>query len=253
MPAELREREFPPLAVRAQLRWHLVKPIVTALAPRTTIEVGVGQGAMGARIASLTSGSYVAFELDEDSYQKASQRIERAGGVVHATSLEAFDPAPSDLLCAFEVLEHIEEDGRALGEWVGYLVPGGHVLLSVPANPRRFGPMDQHAGHYRRYTAAQLIDLATAAGLVDISAKMYGSPLGYLLEAVRNRIDAKKVANVRDLSTASLTAASGRTFQFDQRSWKSVLATAATLPFRYLQTICPGGVGLVLTARKPLA
>jgi SAM-dependent methyltransferase len=247
-----RVNSFPPLAIRAQLRWDVVRPIVAAAAPATTIEVGVGQGAMGARIASMTSQSYLGFEIDEDSCERASARISPFGGVVYAKPLDTVGPDPADLVCAFEVLEHIEDDRAALVDWTNYIVPGGHFVMSVPANPDRFGAMDRHAGHFRRYSPLDLTTLVESVGMRDVSAKLYGSPLGYALEAVRNRIDEKKLANAGDLSIEELTAASGRTFQFDQRSWKSTLATAGTFPFKYLQRVCPGGTGLVLHARKPL-
>ena len=175
------------------------------------------------------------------------------GGVVYDRPLADVGPSPADLLCAFEVMEHIQDDRGALREWTEYVVPGGHILLSVPANERRFGPMDSHAGHYRRYSPDGIRDVAESVGLVDVTTVLYGAPLGYALEAVRNRIDARKLAELKggsDLTPETLTAASGRTFQFDQRSWKSALATTGTLPFKYLQRIWPGGVGMVMLAAK---
>jgi SAM-dependent methyltransferase len=210
---------------------------------------------MGARIAALTSQSYVGFELDHDSYERAKSRIEPLGGAVYDQPLAVVAPAAADLLCAFEVLEHIQDDHTALREWKDYVVPGGHVLLSIPANERRFGPMDTHAGHYRRYSPEGIRDVAESVGLVDVTTLLYGAPLGYALEAVRNRIDARRLAGLNGgdgPSPETLSAASGRTFQFDQRSWKSALATAGTTPFKYLQRIWPGGVGLVMLARKAL-
>ncbi|MDP9118525.1 MAG: class I SAM-dependent methyltransferase [Actinomycetota bacterium] len=253
MAAAARDRagRYPPLAIRAQLRWAVVKPIVTQLAPARTIEVGVGQGAMGARIASMSTQSYVGVEIDAHSYEQAARRIEPFGGVVHNEWLSVVDPDPADLLCAFEVLEHIDDDAAALSEWLRYVRPGGHLLLSVPAHPHRFGPMDHHAGHFRRYAPDELRRLAESAGLVEVDTQLYGSPLGYGLEAVRNRIDARKLASVEGTSPEELTAASGRTFQFSEHSWKSAVATAGTFPFTYLQRVFPGGVGLVMCATKP--
>lgn len=241
---------FPPLAIRAQLRWAVVGPVVASLRPATTIEIGAGQGAMGARIASMTSGSYVGFEIDPVSCDRAQRRIAPFGGVVTNEWLADVGPEPADLVCAFEVLEHISDDRAALAEWVEYVAPGGHLLLSVPANPERFGPMDKHAGHYRRYRPDELGQLLEATGLTQVQTRMYGAPLGYALEAVRNRIDAKKLEHIDGASPEELTAASGRTFQFEEHSWKSALATVGTRPFTYLQRIFPGGTGLVVWGRK---
>jgi SAM-dependent methyltransferase len=252
--ADKHPEDLAPLAIRAQLRWDVVRPIVEDLAPGRTIEIGVGQGAVGVRLCRLSTISYVGFELDNVSFEKAKARIEPLGGHVFKQHVESIAPAPADLLCAFEVLEHIENDHEALTQWASYVVPGGHIVLSVPAHQRRFGPMDIHAGHYRRYSPEGLEGLAESVGLVKPRAVLYGAPLGYALEAVRNRIDRRKLVKLEQVDAVSLealTAASGRTFQFDGPSWKSSLASFGTTPFRYLQRVWPGGVGLVLVAEKP--
>lgn len=140
------------------------------------------------------------------------------------------------MVCAFEVLEHIEDDRSALAEWVGFVKPGGHLVLSVPAFQDRFGPMDAHAGHFRRPSPEELRGLLAEAGLTDIEITVYGWPLGYALEAVRNRTDAKKLEQVGDVTMQDLTHASGRTFQPDTRLRGAVVAAGAA-PFRLLQRV----------------
>jgi len=44
-----------------------------------------------------------------------------------------------DMVCAFEVLEHLKRDEAALRDWITLVRPGGHLVLSVPAGPERFG------------------------------------------------------------------------------------------------------------------
>jgi SAM-dependent methyltransferase len=244
---------FPPLILRSQMRWDVVGRLIRQLQPSTVIEIGVGQGAAGARIASIASRSYTAFELDPSSFEVAAARIEPFGGVVHNRPIAEIGPPPADLLCAFEVLEHIEQDADALGEWCRYVVPGGHLMLSVPAFPHRFGPMDTYAGHYRRYSPDQLTGLVSSLGLLDVRTVVYGAPLGYALEAVRNRLDARRLARLTDAerSPQARTSASGRFRQFSSRSWRSSVVNAAAIPFCHLQRVWPGGVGLVLVARKP--
>jgi hypothetical protein len=208
---------------------------------------------MGSRIAAMTSRSFLGFEPDETSFKRAASRIEPLGGVVHQQTVETVDPPPADLLCAFEVLEHIEDDRAALEKWSSYIVPGGHLVISVPAHQHRFGPADEYSGHMRRYSPSALEDLVRALHFGDITSTLYGLPLGYALEAVRNRVDGRHLAQAKasGVSIAELTAASGRGFQFESRSWRSALTTTAVSPFKYLQRVWPDGVGLVLVARKP--
>lgn len=67
-----------------------------------------------------------------------------------------YDVVSRIMVCAFEVLEHIEDDKEALAERVTDVRPGGQLVLSVPAFQERFEPMDRHAGHFRRYSPEEL-------------------------------------------------------------------------------------------------
>ena len=241
---------LPPLAIRAWLRYDVVKRVIDGLEPNTALEIGCGQGAFGARLAGDVK--YLGVEPDQTSYRFACSRIEPRGGTVlngiHSVVQEG---STYDLVCAFEVLEHIEDDKGALAEWVRFVRPGGHLALSVPAFQERFGAMDTHAGHFRRYSPAELEARMVEAGLTDVKIIVYAWPLGYALEAVRNRIDTKKLAKVGDASLEELTGASGRTFQPTGRAM-GAFVNAATIPFRYLQRLRPSaGTGLVAVARRP--
>lgn len=240
---------LPPLAIRAWLRYDVVKGILDRLQPGTALEIGCGQGAFGARLAERAA--YLGVEPDDASYARASARIRPRGGNV-LQGLHSVVPTGSmfDLVCAFEVLEHIEDDRAALADWIEFVRPGGHLLLSVPAFQSRFGPMDVHAGHFRRYSPEELRSRLVEAGLTDVEITVYAWPLGYALEVVRNRIDARKLQQVGDASMAELTQASGRTFQ-PQSRWQGMVVAAATTPFRWLQRLRKDrGTGLVAVARR---
>jgi hypothetical protein len=45
------------------------------------------------------------------------------------------------------------------------LIPGGVIVLLVPAFPALYGPIDRKLGHYRRYTLDSLTRLAVETGL----------------------------------------------------------------------------------------
>ena len=123
-------------------------------------------------------------------------------------------------------------------------------MLSVPAHQSRFGPSDTLVGHFRRYEPEDLAQLLVAAGLEVTSLQLYGWPLGFALEAVRNRIDERRLARTEDRSPAELTAASGRTFQPPNAVVGAGVAVS-TAPFRALQRRRPdAGTGLVAVARR---
>jgi SAM-dependent methyltransferase len=147
-----------------------------------------------------------------------------------------------DLVCAFEVLEHLADDRAALRSWRALVRPGGHLLISVPAHAARFGPADDAVGHYRRYEPAALRSLLTESGLGNVRLVMYGAPLGYLIEAGRNRSLARQT---NALSREQRTAASGRLLQ-PRRPVVAAVTAAAVAPFAVVQRAFPRrGVGIV--------
>ncbi len=154
-----------------------------------------------------------------------------------------------DLVCAFEVLEHLEDDKAALAEWAGRVRPGGWLMLSVPAHQARFAPWDTLVGHFRRYDPAALADLLASTGFGDIQVRQYGFPLGFALEAVRNRIAARRLAGGETESMEERTASSARQLQPGGGA-KAMAIRYGVLPFRLAQRAVPGaGTGLVALAR----
>lgn len=69
-----------------------------------------------------------------------------------------------DVIGAFDVLEHIEEDEVVLGQMYRAIRPGGGMLLTVPQHDFLWSCMDEHACHVRRYAARDLVGKVTAAG-----------------------------------------------------------------------------------------
>ncbi len=237
-----------PLTPRAALRWPLIKKAMRATRPVTTLEIGCGQGAMGARLAALTP-SFTAIEPDVSSFRIARRRIEARGGtVLNCTSADLEDGRTFDMVCAFEVLEHLADDAGALAEWAAKVRIGGHLVLSVPAWQHMFGTWDKAVGHYRRYAPDELADKLRAAGFEPVTVALYGWPLAFLLEAIRNRV-ADGSAQMED-SAAEQTANSGRWLQPSKRL-SDVVITVGIFPFQVLQRLVPSrGNGIVALARR---
>jgi SAM-dependent methyltransferase len=239
---------MPPLSLFSHLRWDVVRRHVRALQPTTLLEFGCGIGGFGARFATMAD--YTGVEPDAISYAIARDRIEGLGGtVLNGNNRVLPEGATFDLVCAFEVLEHIEDDKGALDAWSRYVASGGHLMLSVPAWPDRFGPLDDQAGHLRRYMPGDMHDLLVGLGLTDVHIELIGWPVGYLLEAARNALARRRSVEIAQQSVEERTAASAR-FAHLQGGVGSVLTRAAAVPLQQLQRARPAsGTCLVAYGR----
>ena len=69
-----------------------------------------------------------------------------------------------DAVTALNVLEHIDQDEKALGQIQRILKPGGVAHIEVPAGPELFDIYDEHLMHHRRYRLPELAAIAERAG-----------------------------------------------------------------------------------------
>ncbi len=237
-----------PLAPNAWLRYDVVQRMLPRDGITDVLEIGCGQGAFGARLARRYR--YLGVEPDKTSWAVAQRRITAvSSGEVRNVTVETLGTERFDLVCAFEVLEHIEDDAAAVKDWAGRLRPGGWLLLSVPADQRRYGPWDELVGHFRRYDPEAITDLLASCGFGEIKVRYYGFPLGFALEAGRNLIGRRRLTPAGDHTFAERTAGSGRQLQ-PTTSVRGLATRWGTVPFRAMQRAFPrNGTGIVVLAR----
>ena len=234
-----------PLSPTAWLRYDLVQRVVPEEIG-DVLEIGCGRGGMGVRLAQRYR--YLGVEPDQRSCEVAQRRMEAAGtGEVRNVAAEALENERVDMVCAFEVLEHIEDDSTAVKQWAGMLRPGGWLLLSVPADQFRFDANDEHAGHFRRYDPEVITTLLAGSGFGRIDVYRYGYPLNILMPKVRSLVAKRRLATSGTI--AERTAGSGRIMQ-PERAVTGAVIRYGTAPFRRLQRLFPRrGAGLVVLAK----
>ena len=79
-------------------------------------------------------------------------------------SIRALEELRIDTVVSLNVIEHIEDDEKALGNLFAVLRPRGTFAVVVPAIPHLYGSMDKALGHIRRYTRCGIISKAERAG-----------------------------------------------------------------------------------------
>lgn len=93
-----------------------------------------------------------------DTSFEAIENLNRIGGKAQVASAESlpFKDKTFDVVCAFEIIEHVKEDKKALNEIFRVLKSDGRLILSVPLKMKCWSPWDDLAGHYRRYEPDEL-------------------------------------------------------------------------------------------------
>jgi SAM-dependent methyltransferase len=111
-----------------------------------------------------------------DLSQVACDRLNEAGGEAQKGSIESLDfpPASFDLICIFDVIEHIADDEAVFQQLEDLLVDGGSLFFSVPLHPHAWTDFDTLVGHFRRYGPDQLKDLVDRHSFDLESSVVYG-------------------------------------------------------------------------------
>lgn len=103
-----------------------------------------------------------------------------------ATIKEISDFNPGSVLM-MQTLEHIEQDRKLLNSLAQAATGGTSLVINVPAFPALYGPMDQEAGHFRRYTRTLLSRCVTESGW-RIEKVFFINPIGGIGWWINNRL-----------------------------------------------------------------
>lgn len=149
------------------------------------LEIGCGTGGNLEMLSAF--GRVSAMEADAEARaiaaQKTGGRFEiRAGACPREIP---FTPRSFDLVCLFDVLEHIDEDVATLEQVRGLLAPGGQALITVPAYRWLWSAHDEFLHHKRRYTARELRAKSETAGLKAEELTYFNTLLFPLAAAAR--------------------------------------------------------------------
>lgn len=118
------------------------------------LEIGCGTGH---NISMLTQfGRVDAVELDDEARSLAEQRLGRAVMRAPLPELAGVPMRHYDVVGAFDVIEHIDDDRAALAAIASTLKSGGKFVITVPAHQWMWSAHDTVNHHQRRYSKAAL-------------------------------------------------------------------------------------------------
>lgn len=171
-------------------RRAVLKSVLDHYAPRTcqslnVLEVGCGNG--GNLPLFSTYGKVYAVEMDDLARARASSR--GIAGVEKGSLPDSipFEGGRFDLVTALDVIEHVEDDRKAMLALRRLLAPGGLLVITAPAYMWLWSQHDEFGHHKRRYTKAQLISLMKDQGLI-VHYSTYFNTLLFPIAAIRIKL-----------------------------------------------------------------
>jgi SAM-dependent methyltransferase len=155
---------------------------------RRTLDAGCGLGYGAAMLADAGARSVAAVDVGEAVVEAARARVPE-GVTCHVGDIRelAFDDDAFELIVCFEVIEHVDEQDRALDELRRVLAPGGLLAISspnrevyVPGNPHHvheYVPDELEAALLHRWANVRLLrqhNFVASALLADETARVGG-------------------------------------------------------------------------------
>src|ERR1044071_6247096 len=143
---------------------------VTDRRPRI-LDVGCGTGANLLMLSKYGDAEVV--DVSEDALAFCRERgLDKVR--LGAGEQLPYDDGTFDLVTAFDVVEHMDDDLAGLSEMRRVLRPGGRVLLFVPTFMFLWGLQDDVSHHRRRYRLSQLRRVLERAGF-EIERSTYAN------------------------------------------------------------------------------
>jgi SAM-dependent methyltransferase len=203
--AELDDRHWWYCA-RRQVLAELIRREARPPANAAILEIGCGTGHNLAMLAEF--GHVDGLELDDEARALSEKRLGRKVMSAPLPELAGVPEGHYDLIGAFDVVEHIDDDAAALASIATKLKPGGKFVIAVPAHQWMWSAHDVVNHHKRRYSKRALRRLIESSPMKLNMIGYFNSLLFPLAIAERaaSKIRGKENADVK-LPASPLNAA----------------------------------------------
>lgn len=128
---------------------------------RSILDVGCGTGLNLTYLADY--GQATGVDMSPEAIRHCEKRGLKNVRLHEANELP-FPNEAFELVTAFDVIEHIDDDRGALCEFERLLKPEGALLIYTPALPWMFNEHDRRVHHKRRYTKSELEEKIRSSG-----------------------------------------------------------------------------------------
>lgn len=149
------------------------------------LDAGCGDGILSFRMAGV-GFSVIAADSADKCINYIKKKVARQNVPLRLVAQKAdltrlpFTNNYVNAITCGEVLEHISEDEKVIGQFFRVLKKGGVCIITTPGKPALWHEIDDISGHVRRYAKDELIHKFTKAGFVVRECSYWGFPLNML-------------------------------------------------------------------------
>ena len=198
------------------LQLKYLKERLSALTPGYFIEIGPGSGEI-TRLLLDMGWSGRSYDLEEKTVDSLMLRFanEIKDGRFKALNENYLLAEPSqrgDLVISCMVMEHLEDaiQFEFMKTAAAQLKQSGVMIGLVPGSPAHWGIEDEIAGHYRRYTKVNILELANACGWKLRHVAGLTFPVSNLLLPISNFLVHRSEVSKLSMPILDRTKLSGR-------------------------------------------
>lgn len=145
-----------------------------------------------------------------------------------------------DLVCAFDVIEHVEKDAESLKSLCEVTKPGGYAVFTVPAYMFMWSKHDEMNHHFRRYTAKTFKAALENSGYRIEKISYYNTllfPAAFCVRMLKSTLKSDYKDDLRMPSPACMNTLLTEVFSFERHLLKHL-----SLPF---------GLSIIAVCKKP--
>lgn len=149
-------------------RRKILKSLIQKIQPSQKFDIlEIGAGTGGNLEMLMQFGNVSAVEPNQFAQSKIKERFANKVTLFDGElpAKLTFDHQKFDLICLFDVLEHIEDDRSSVAALHNILNPGGKIIITLPAFQSLWSPHDEAHHHFRRYNTSTFKEIIKESGL----------------------------------------------------------------------------------------
>jgi SAM-dependent methyltransferase len=218
------------------------------------LDIGCGVGDISQYVASK-GWSGKAIDFSDIAIEKAKENLAVFTNVyVEKKSLFQVD-GNFNTIFLMDVLEHIKDDNTALDKICSLLLVDGHLVMSVPSNPKEWRWDDDFYGHYRRYTVRDIKKKLMLVRLKPVIFWDFTYPVFWVMRRLYTRLKSFFGSIKEDKLTRSIISSS--VDAWDMPLCSNFLSRKFTLwnlvykiQFKYFKEKVQNGHEMIILAKK---